>query len=165
MKRRPRESQTRFTRRRSTSSRRLEPHPNPRERPLKAHFGSEKATEPLEHSRFSSSHPPSVPRGVDFVSSDEKVHFSSVLVFHRGSRTIHVDDTLVFVRPPRFIRPWLPGVLRFHPMLAWALERRPGAAADFRAWAFRCRERSRALDRRVRPLVAVAVFRDRRPQP
>ena len=48
--------QTRSARPRSASSRRLEPHPNPREGPLKTFFGSEKATEPLEQSPFSSSH-------------------------------------------------------------------------------------------------------------
>jgi len=35
----------------------------------------------------------SVPEGVDFISDDENVHFSSVLAYHRQSKTIHVDDT------------------------------------------------------------------------
>jgi hypothetical protein len=78
----------------------------------------------------------SVPRGVDLVSADEKVHFSSVLVRHRATRTIHVDDTLMYLRFPLPLR--LLGMkhrVAFHPTLAKALERRPGAAKDFRQWA------------------------------
>lgn len=77
-----------------------------------------------------------VPRGVDFVSADEKVHFSSVLVRHRATKTIHVDDTLMYLRLPLLLR--LLGLkdrTSFHPTLAKALEKRPGAARDFRAWA------------------------------
>lgn len=70
----------------------------------------------------------SVPRGVEFVTDNEHVHFSSVLAFHRSSRTIHADDTLMYMRIPR------PAV-SFHPTLSQALEKRPGAAADFRDWA------------------------------
>ncbi len=78
----------------------------------------------------------SVPAGVDFISANENVHFSSVLAFHKSSNTLHVDDTLMCLE--------LPGplgllsnknLLSFHPTLAKALEQRPGAAADFRQWA------------------------------
>lgn len=78
----------------------------------------------------------SVPRGVDLVSTDERVHFSSVLVHHRATKTIHVDDTLMYMRLPRPLR--LLGLndrTSFHPTLAKALEKRPGAATDFRRWA------------------------------
>ena len=46
----------------------------------------------------------SVPRGVDFISRDERVHFSSVLVRHSATRTLHVDDTLMYLRMPLPLR-------------------------------------------------------------
>lgn len=70
----------------------------------------------------------SVPRGVHFVPDNENLHFASVLVFHPASRTLHVDDTLMFSKLP------LVGGLSFHPTLAKVLEERPGAVVDFRAW-------------------------------
>ena len=82
--------------------------------------------------------------GVDFISANENVHFSSVLVLHRASKTIHVDDTLMYVRLPKAAR--LLGttdVMSFHPTLAKALEKRPGAAQDFRDWATDLAERWR----------------------
>ena len=70
-----------------------------------------------------------VPTGVDFIPKDEKLHFASVLAFHRKSGALHVDDTLN----------WLPFLLgnrlAFHPTLGKVLERRAGAAAEFRTWA------------------------------
>ena len=84
----------------------------------------------------------SVPRGVDFISHDENVHFSSVLVLHRATGTIHVDDTLMYVRLPKLARVFgYEDVFRFHPTLSRALERRPGAARDFRNWAEELAER------------------------
>jgi len=78
----------------------------------------------------------SVPRGVDFISQNEDVHFSSVLVLHRASRTIHVDDTLMYVRLPLPVRVLgFRDILIFHPTLRQALEKRKGAGQDFRAWA------------------------------
>ena len=78
----------------------------------------------------------SVPRGVNMVCEDESVHFSSVLALHRASGTIHVDDTLVYLRKgfPLSLLP-ITGRLDFHPTLAKALEQRSGAADDFRQWA------------------------------
>lgn len=78
----------------------------------------------------------SVPAGVDFISDDEHVHFSSVMVRHRASKTIHVDDTVNYVRLPSLMR--MVGVgdsVSFHPTLSKALERREGAAGEFRSWA------------------------------
>ncbi|MFZ1864018.1 MAG: hypothetical protein WAU39_07345 [Polyangiales bacterium] len=94
------------------------------------------AEDPELHALFAGDFEFSVPRGVDFISHDDKVHFSSVLVFHRSSGTIHVDDTLMYVRFPTVVR-WvgLTDLVRFHPTLARALEKRPGAASDFRSWA------------------------------
>ena len=78
----------------------------------------------------------SVPRGVDFISKNENVHFSSVLVLHRSSKTIHVDDTLMYFRLPRLLRVLgQTDTMSFHPTLAKALERRKGAARGFREWA------------------------------
>ncbi|MEZ4448980.1 MAG: hypothetical protein R3B09_05810 [Nannocystaceae bacterium] len=70
-----------------------------------------------------------VPRGVHFIPTDEKLHFASVLAFHRRSQTLHVDDTLNWMPLP-----W-GGRLDFHPTLKSVLEHRPGAVAEFRAWA------------------------------
>ncbi len=78
----------------------------------------------------------SLPRGVALVCADETVHFSSVLAYHRASRTIHVDDTLSYLSAP-FPLSLLPmtGKLDFHMTLAKALEPRGGAADEFRDWA------------------------------
>ncbi len=78
----------------------------------------------------------SIPAGVDFISSNDKIHFSSVLAYHPASKTIHVDDTLMYVKLPRAAG--MIGVqnpLVFHPTLAMALLRQPGAARAFREWA------------------------------
>lgn len=101
-----------------------------------------RAEDPELHAMFADDFDFSVPRGVDFISSNENVHFSSVLVFHQASRTIHVDDTLMYVRLPKLAR--LLGredLFSFHPTLRMALERRPGAAEDFRRWAKEVAER------------------------
>lgn len=71
-----------------------------------------------------------VPAGVHLVPPRAHVHFSSVLAFHRPSAVLHVDDTLNWTPLPL-----VGGRLSFHPTLRAALEDRPGAATDFRAWA------------------------------
>ena len=79
---------------------------------------------------------------VDFISANENVHFSSVLVLHRASKTIHVDDTLMYVRLPRMMGAFgLTDVMSFHPTLPKALEKRAGAARDFRDWTEELTER------------------------
>lgn len=88
------------------------------------------------HQAFAEDFGFSVPRGVDFISANEQVHFSSVLVLHRASRTIHSDDTLNYLRLPSFLRMLgLGDQVSFHPTLAKALEKRAGAAQEFREWA------------------------------
>jgi len=97
---------------------------------------AERTEDPALHAMFSDDFDFSIPRGVDFISSNENVHFSSVLVLHRASKTIHVDDTLMYIRWPKAAR--LLGrtdSMRFHPTLGKALEERSGAARDFRHWA------------------------------
>jgi len=80
----------------------------------------------------------SVPEGVDFISDNENVHFSSVLAYHRASRTIHSDDTLMCLKPPLLTRVILPSrLVSFHPTLRQALEKRARASTDFLAWAER----------------------------
>lgn len=88
------------------------------------------------HARFSDDLEFSVPEGVDFISDDEKVHFSSVLAYHRASKSIHVDDTYMYARLPLPLRlVGVDGVTRFHPTLRKALQPRKGAAEEFRRWA------------------------------
>jgi hypothetical protein len=73
---------------------------------------------------------------VDFISDDEHVHFSSVLVYHPESGTIHSDDTFNHVPLAGLLsRFGLAGPIGFHPTLARALQQREGAAAEFRSWA------------------------------
>ncbi|WP_379921496.1 hypothetical protein [Erythrobacter sp. R86502] len=77
-----------------------------------------------------------IPDGVDFVSSDDSVHVSSVIVRHRSSGIVHVDDTINVLMPPEILKAVLPEPrLRFHPMLKKALQERPGAADDYVRWA------------------------------
>jgi len=85
--------------------------------------------DPALHALFADDFRFSVPRGVDFVPSNESLHFSSVLALHRASGTLHVDDTLTWLDLPML------GGLKLHPTLRFALQKRPGAAADFRNWA------------------------------
>lgn len=105
---------------------------------------------PELHARFAEDFDFMVPRGVPFIAKDQRLHFSSVLAFHKHSRTLHVDDTLTFTPVP------LVGGLGFHLTLPWVLERRPGAVADFRAWAeqlaVRCRSVDHIVTAHARPL-------------
>ena len=88
------------------------------------------------HQRFVDDLVFSVPAGVDFISNNDKVHFSSVLAFHQGSGTIHVDDTFNYIPPSGLLRLTpLADMLSFHPTLAKALLPRAGAAAEFNEWA------------------------------
>ena len=84
----------------------------------------------------------SVPDGVNFVTSDDHVHFASVLVRHRESGIVHVDDTLNVFAAPGFLGKLLPqSKLKFHPTLAKALQKRAGAADDYASWARSLAER------------------------
>lgn len=88
------------------------------------------------HARFAEDFDFSVPAGVDFISANERVHFSSVLVYHHASRTIHVDDTFNYL-PDGGVLGLTPlaDTVSFHPTLSKALQHRPGAADEFRDWA------------------------------
>lgn len=69
----------------------------------------------------------SVPDGLDFVSADPSVHSSSVLVYHPASRSLHVDDTLLYIK--------LLDKVQFHTKLAQSLSDRQGSSRDFKDWA------------------------------
>lgn len=100
--------------------------------------------DPKLHAMFAEDFEFSVPRGVDFISANENVHFSSVLALHRSSKTIHVDDTIMYIRLPRVMRSvGLRDAMSLHPTLGKALERRAGAARDFQDWAEELAERWR----------------------
>ncbi len=89
----------------------------------------EELTESPElHALFADDFAFSVPRGVDFVPANENLHFASVLALHKPSRTLHVDDTLMYLTLP------LMTGLGLHPTLKKVLQPRPGAVAEFRAW-------------------------------
>lgn len=81
-----------------------------------------------------------VPRGVDFIPDNETLHFASVLAIHRHSKTLHVDDTLSYLPIPGLRR------LMLHPALGDVLQRRKGAAGEFRAWAGELVERCKAVE-------------------
>ncbi len=98
------------------------------------------------HKMYASDFEFSVPRGVDFISHNQNVHFSSVLAYHRASDTLHVDDTLMYLRLPALLGFFgLKNSISFHPTLAKALEKRPGAAQEFRDWAEQMIERWRGM--------------------
>lgn len=77
-----------------------------------------------------------VPRGVDFIPENEKLHFASVMAYHRPSGTIHVDDTFTAMPPGRIGRALGRRTrISYHMTLGRVLEPRPGAVEEFRAWA------------------------------
>ena len=78
----------------------------------------------------------SIPAGVDFICRKSHVHTASVLVRHRSSGIVHVDDTISVFAAPGWLGRLLPqSKLKFHPRLAKALQSRPGAADEYAAWA------------------------------
>lgn len=54
-----------------------------------------------------------IPDGTEFEQPNEHNHFSSMFVFHPESRTLHVDDTLIY-RPPRVVEIWPCCCWKFH---------------------------------------------------
>lgn len=88
------------------------------------------------HEQYADDFEFSVPRGVDFIPANEHLHFSSVLALHRASGTIHSDDTLMYLALPGLLRFFSLGdAVSFHPTLSRVLQRRAGAAREFRDWA------------------------------
>ena len=119
--------------------------------------------DPALHEQFAEDFDFSVPRGVDFISANEDVHFSSVLVLHRASMTIHSDDTLMYLRLPAMMRMvGLGDSVSFHLTLAKALEKREGASADFREWANDLIERWQHAENLCAAHTAALLARDNR---
>ena len=117
--------------------------------------------DPALHKQFAKDFDFSIPRGVDFISDDQNVHFSSVLVFHRASKTIHSDDTLMYMRLPPLMR--LLGLgdsVSYHLTLAKALEKRAGAAGDFREWAGELNKRWKDAENLCAAHTAALLARD-----
>ncbi len=77
----------------------------------------------------------SIPAGVDFIASNEHLHFSSVLAYHKKSKTIHSDDTLMYVQLPWPMGKVVKPEVTFHMTLPQTLQKRAGAANEFRQWA------------------------------
>lgn len=78
----------------------------------------------------------SVPAGLDLVTDDDRVHAASVLVRHRRSGIVHVDDTFNVLAAPGVLGRLFPqSRLKFHPMLRRSLKQQSGAADAFDAWA------------------------------
>ncbi len=126
-------------------------------------WASLRTESPALHAQLEDDFDFSVPNGVDFISSNPNIHFSSVLVMHRASRTIHVDDTLMYVRLPGVLRGiGLGGLVSFHPTLGSALERRPGASRDFRHWAQGLAERWRQAQNLCAAHTGALLARDNR---
>ncbi|MCK6589457.1 MAG: hypothetical protein L6Q76_17965, partial [Polyangiaceae bacterium] len=91
--------------------------------------------DPELHAHFAADLDFTIPRGVDLVTPNPRVHFSSVLAIHRATQTLHVDDTLMYARLRGPLRVLGPDITRFHVALGGALRREPGAANAFRSWA------------------------------
>ncbi|MEM7182001.1 MAG: hypothetical protein AAF518_13875 [Spirochaetota bacterium] len=90
---------------------------------------------PELHALFAEDLAFTVPQGVDFISQNENLHFSSVLAYHKASKTIHVDDTLMFSKLPGLLQMvGLKNVLNFHPTLALVLQKRKDAVDEFENW-------------------------------
>ncbi len=60
--------------------------------------------DPALHAHFAADLDFTVPRGVDLVTPNPRVHFGSVLAIHQATRTLHVDDTLIYAKLPRPLR-------------------------------------------------------------
>ena len=63
-----------------------------------------------------------IPAGVDFISSNESVHFSSVVAYHPATKTIHVRSHYVLCFAKRLLRlhricPYLYPAVQLHPIL------------------------------------------------
>jgi len=85
----------------------------------------------------------SIPEGAEFVDPkpERSNHFSSVFVFHKESKTIHVDDTILYAENPGFLLRLVgmkTGSMHFHPSFRGpALYPRPEAPVLFRNWLIR----------------------------
>ena len=77
-----------------------------------------------------------IPAGAEFNNPAESNHFSNVFVFHRESRTVHNDDTILFAVKPRALVSALghrDGVMSFHPTIK-SVGLLPTATAAYEFW-------------------------------
>jgi hypothetical protein len=121
---------------------------------------TERTDDAALHEMFADDLAFTVPRGVHLIPANENLHFSSVLAFHPASKTLHVDDTLNFVRLPFPFSLFKNEMLGFHPTLAKVLEERAGAANDFRDWVKELVERLRSVENLCAAHTAVLLARD-----
>ncbi|CAF4414951.1 unnamed protein product, partial [Rotaria magnacalcarata] len=81
-----------------------------------------------------------IPAGAEFVNPlpETSNHFVSVFVFHRPSRTLHVDDTIAYGDHPSFLLKLIGfkhGSMAFHPSIKGpGLYSTPEAPFEFRNW-------------------------------
>jgi len=81
-----------------------------------------------------------IPEGAEFVSPvpERTNHFISVFVFHKQSKTIHVDDTIMFSQNPGFLLKlagFKEGTMMLHPAIKGpGLLPHPEAPFQFRDW-------------------------------
>jgi hypothetical protein len=62
-----------------------------------------------------------IPDGADFITPAENNHFSSVIVLHAPSRTVHDDDTICYFESPGCVLRCLgirAGSMSFHSSMA-----------------------------------------------
>jgi hypothetical protein len=114
------------------------------------------------HGEFAADFDFSIPRGVDFISDNDRLHFSSVLAFHKPTKTLNVDDTVLYIKLPPLLRLLKRDMTRFHMTLPKVLEKRKDAAADFRTWAAELIERCREVDNLCAAHSAVLLGRHNR---
>lgn len=74
----------------------------------------------------------SLPQGIYYISPDESVHASSLLVFHPASKSIYVDDTFE-ISPSKLFDAVLPE-LGLHPTTKKALKDEPNAGKQYCDW-------------------------------
>jgi len=81
-----------------------------------------------------------IPAGAEFVNPqpEKSNHFSCAFVFHRQSRTIHIDDTIIYNHQPGFLLKlagFKAGTMMLHPSIKGpGLLSTPEAPFQFRDW-------------------------------
>lgn len=84
-----------------------------------------------------------IPNGTEFANPAENNHFSSLFVFHKRSKTIHDDDTLMYFDPDHVgcclrLAGVTPNKLYFHPSLCrGGLYNYKESAGFFKKWILR----------------------------
>ncbi|MBP2280773.1 hypothetical protein RCH20_002278 [Psychrobacter sp. PL15] len=75
----------------------------------------------------------SLPKGIYYISPNEKVHAGSLLVRHPASQSVHIDDT--FMSPPSKILKAILPELMLHPTTKQALKNESDAGEQYCDWA------------------------------